>query len=134
MSLSECEDVYCCVKTYMRDTMFQQAPALVLPSARQGQLVGEPREVCARHPPSKHKVQEWTKLEVKLKDPGMPRATDALHRLVHDKSSSLPGLPWLRSGWAVDRADRGDSSNYFCPHLPASSWQLFAGDKPVKKR
>ena len=56
-TLSECEDVYCCVKRYTRDTMLQQAIVLVLPSARQEQLVHELREVCARHPLSKQKIQ-----------------------------------------------------------------------------
>ena len=115
-SLSECEDVCCCVKTYMRDAMLQQAPALVLPSARQEQLVDEPRDVCVRHPLSNQKIQEWAKLEAKLRDYGMPRIVDALHKLVHDRLFSLPGLPWLRSGWTVDRADRGDSGNYVVPH------------------
>ena len=55
MSLSECEEVYCCVKTYMRVTMLQHAIVLVLPYARQEQLVDEPREVCARHPLSKYR-------------------------------------------------------------------------------
>ena len=85
-------------------------------------------------PLSNQKVQEWAKLEVKLRDYGMRQAVDALRALVHDRPLTLPGLPWLRSGWTVDRADRGDSGKYVCPHLPASSWKLFAGDKPVKKR
>ena len=132
--LNESEDVYCCVKTYMRDTTLQQAPAIVLPVGREGQIVGEPREVCARHPMGNKKINNYTKLEVKLRDYGMRRAADALHALVHDRSYSLISLQWLRSGWVVDRADRGDSGNYFFPHLPASSWKLFSGDGMRKKR
>ena len=70
-SLSESEDVYCCVKTYMRDTSLQQAPVLVLPAERHERLVDEPREVCARHPMGKPKIDNYTKLEAKLRDYGI---------------------------------------------------------------
>ncbi len=36
-------------------------------------------------PLSKANIQEWTKLEVKLRDYGMSRAVDAFHKLVHDR-------------------------------------------------
>jgi hypothetical protein len=52
--------------------------------------------------------QEWIKLEVELRDYGMPRAVDTSHELGHDRPFSLPGLPWLLSGWAVDQVGRGD--------------------------
>lgn len=128
-SLDVSEDVYCCVKTYMRDTTLQQAPVLVLPAQRHEQLVGEPQEVCSRHPMGKKKIDNYTKLKAKLKNYGLHKAADALHALMFDRSYTLPALPWLRHGWTVERADRGDSGNYFFPHLPASSWKLFAGEK-----
>ena len=106
-------DVYCCVKTYMRDTSLQHEPVLVLPAGRHEQLVDEPREVCSRHAMGKQKIDNYTKLEIKLRDYGMRRAADALHALVHDRSYSLPPLPWLCHGWVVDRADRDDSGNFF---------------------
>ena len=68
------------------------------------------------------------KLAERLKENGLGRAAAAMHALVFDRSYSLPSLPWLRSGWQVDRADRGDKGNFFFHHLPASSWRLFAGD------
>ena len=61
-------------------------------------------------------------------------AAKALHALMYDRSYSLPAFPWLSRGWVVDRADRGDSDNYFPPHLPASSWRLFAGEAKQKRR
>ena len=128
-SLGVSEDVYCCVKTYMRDTQLQQEPVLVLPAERHALLVDEPREVCSRHAMGKKKIENYTKLKAKLKDYGMTRAADALHALMYDRTYAFPALRWLRHGWTVERADRGDSGNYFFPHLPASSWRLFAGDK-----
>ena len=90
------------MKTYMPDTTLQQAPVLVLPSAREEQLVDEPREVCASHPLSNQKIQEWTKLEVKLRDYGTRKAVGALHTLVHDRSFVLARTTmapiWLDSG------------------------------------
>ena len=77
----------------------------------------------------KNKIQNYTKLTAELRDYGMQRAADALHALMRDRSYSLPSLSWLRDGWRVDRADRGDSGNYFFERLPTSSWRLFAGDK-----
>ena len=128
------EDVYCCVKTYMRDTTLQQAPVLILPADRHERLVGEPREVCGRHAMGKPKIDNYTKLKAKLKDYGLMEAAKALHALMYDRSYSLPAFPWLSRGWVVDRADRGDSGNYFFPHLPASSWRLFAGEAKQKRR
>ena len=128
------EDVYCCVKTYMRDTTLQQAPVLILPADRHERLVGEPREVCARHAMGKPKIDNYTKLKAKLKDYGLKEAADALHALMYVRSYSMPTFPWLSRGWVVDRADRGDSGNYFFPHLPASSWKLFAGEARQKRR
>ena len=121
-------DVYCCVKTYMRDTSLQQAPAVVLPAGRDERLVEEPRAVCNRHPMGKKKMDNYVKLAQKLKEHGLGRAAEAMHALVFDLTYSVPPLPWLRSGWQVDRAERGDQGNFFFHHLPASSWRLFAGD------
>ena len=132
--LSVSEDVYCCVKTYMRDTTLQQPPVLILPSDRHECVVGEPFRVCARHALGKAKVDMYTKLKNKLKDYGLKAAADALDALMHCKKYTLPTLPWLSRGWEVERADRGDSGNYYFPHLPASSWRLFAGDSKPKKR
>ena len=97
-SLRESEDVYCCVKTYMCDTSLQQALVLVLPGGCHERLVDEPRKVCARHPMGKPKIDNYTKLEAKLRDYGMQRAADALHALMHDRTYSLPAPRWLRSG------------------------------------
>ena len=133
-SLGVSEDVYCCVKTYMRDTQLQQAPAMILPAGRVDRLIGEPSEVCSRHPLGKTKQDNYMKLAEKLKDNGLSRGAKALHDLVFDRSFSLPKFPWLVNGWRVQREDRSDSGNYFFRHLPASSWQLFAGDGPMKKK
>ena len=128
------EDVYCCVKTYMRDTTLQQAPVLILPADRHERLVGEPREVCDRHAMGKSKIDNCTKLEVKCRDYGLKEAVDALHALMYDRRYSMPTFPWLSRGWEVDRADRGDSGNCYFPHLPASSWRLVAGEARQKRR
>ena len=128
------EDVYCCVKTYMRDTTLQQAPVLILPADRHERLVGEPREVCERHAMAKSKIDNCTKLEVKCRDYGLKEAADALHALMYDRRYSMPTFPWLSRGWEVNRADRGDSGNCYFPHLPASSWRLVAGEARQKRR
>ena len=102
----ESEDVYCCVKTYMHDTQLQQAPVIILPAGRHERLVGEPQDVCSRKPMPKTEVDNYMKLTTKLKEHGLDRAATALHALVLDQSYSLPTLPWLASGWRVDREDR----------------------------
>ena len=122
--------VYCCVKTYMRDTCLQSpGPILILPSGRERHVHGEPRDVCARKPMTQQRIDQLMKLKHKLQDYGLKKAADALHGLVFDRSYTLPRLRWLASGWQVERANRGDSGNYFFPHLPASSWRLFSRDK-----
>lgn len=133
-SLDVSEDVYCCVKTYMRDTQLQQEPTLILPVGRDERLADEPRDICSRHAMSKEKINNYMKLATKLKDNGLSRAAQALHALVFDRSFSLPAFPWLRSGWRVER-DYGDNSgNFFFRHLPASSWRLFTGDVGSSRR
>ena len=127
-SLDVSEDVYCCVKTYMRDSQLQQEPVLMLPAGREERVVGEPRDICNRHTMSKEKIHNYTKLEVKLKENGLNKAANALHALVFDRSFSVPSLPWLCAGWRVEREDLGDAGNFFFRHLPASSWRLFTGD------
>ena len=112
-SLDVSEDVYCCVKTYMRDSHLQQEPMLILPAGREERLVGEPRDVCNRHAMSKEKIHNYTKLATKLKEHGLSRAATALHGLVFDRSFSLPALPWLCVGWRVQREGRRDSGNFF---------------------
>ena len=116
-SLDVSEDVYCCVKTYMRDTQLQQEPMLILPAGRDEQLVGEPRDICSRHVMSKDKIRNYMKLATKLKENCLSRAADALHALVFDRSYSLPSFPWLCSGWRIERDDGGDSGN-FVPSPP----------------
>ena len=128
--LDDDNSVYCCVKTYMRNTCLQSpGPILILPPGRERHAHGEPRDVCARTPMTKQRIDQLMKLKSKLQDYGLRKAADALHGLVFDRSYTLPRLNWLESGWQVDRANRGGSGNYFFPHLPASSWRLFSRDK-----
>jgi len=133
-SLDVSEDVYCCVKTYMRDSHLQQEPVVILPAGREERLVGEPRDICSRHAMSKEKINNYMKLATKLKENGLSRAATALHALVFDRSFSLPVITWLRSGWHVERDDRDDPGNYFFRHLPASSWRLFTSDAGSSRR
>ena len=122
-------DVYVCVKTYMHSTTLQQEPLMVLPHSREDRLQGEPQEICSRSPFGDKRVKELIKLKSQASSRGLPDAAIALHAYIFDRSFTLPRLPWLRNGWTVDRADHGDSGHYFFPHLPASSWRLFTGDK-----
>ena len=56
--------VYCCVKTYMRDTCLQSpGPILLLPSGRERHVHGEPRDVCARTPMAKQRIDQLMKLK-----------------------------------------------------------------------
>ena len=103
--------------------------AFILLADHHEHLLGEPHEVCCRHTMGKPKIDSCTKSKARLQDYGLKQAVDALHALMHNQKDTLPALLWLCRSWVVDRADRGDSGNYYFPHLPGSSWRQFAGGR-----
>jgi hypothetical protein len=123
------EDIYCCVKTYMHSRTLQQEPVLAVPDGRASLIGRAPTDVVARHPLSLDRVKELLKLEMKLLSHGLHHASQALHSLIVDNSWSVPPLPWLSNDGEVAWLDRSDSGNYYFPHLPNSSFRLFAADR-----
>jgi hypothetical protein len=123
------EDIYCCVKTYMHSRTLQQEPVLAVPDGRAHLIARAPTDVVARHPLSLDRVKELLKLEMKLLHHGLHIASQALHSMVIDTSWSVPPLPWLSNDGEVAWVDRSDSGNYYFPHLPNSSFRLFAADR-----
>ena len=123
------EDTYCCVKTYMHSRTLQQEPVLAIPHGRENLVAKEPADVVARHPLSLDRVKELLALEMKLPDYGMHRAAQALRSMIVDTTWSVPPLLWLSSDGEVTWFDRSDSGNFYFPHLPSSSFRLFASDR-----
>jgi hypothetical protein len=125
-------DIYCCVKTYMRDTALQQAPLLTICVAEVGPWEPKPTVVL--------RVKPWTgktmDMLLSLADLcqhefHMPKAALALHHLAVDREYNLPAQNWL-DVTLPDQRGPADSGNPYFPHLPASSWRLLA--RPQRRR
>ena len=106
-----------------RRSLLLQTPVLILLADHHKRVTGEPHKVCCSHPTGKSKIDNYTKTKAELEDFGLKTAADALHALMHNWEYTLPDLLWLGCSWEVERAEATPS-----PHLPASSWGLFAGD------
>lgn len=122
--------VYCCVKAYMRDTKLQQPPVFCMP-ARRAALVSSPAPVDALPPSplSKAEILTFMRLARLCKDElELPRAAEALDKLVRDRGYYKTQLIWLETfqqeHWLDALAAR--TSNPHFPHLPETSWQLTA--------
>jgi len=118
------KDVFCCVKTYMRDLDLQQAPVLVLPARAMARVVVAPATILPLHEMKPKVIEQYMSLaEVCDAELGLQRAAAALRALVSERLYSLPRDEWLAAVAAPRPDARGGGHAYF-PYLPAQSWQL----------
>ena len=122
------EDVFCCVKTYMRDVELQQAPALVIPADRRGRVAaGGPVTIIPLHEMGAKTIEHLLLLaqecEMVL---DLPRAAQALKDLVRKRVYVLPSDTWLTHECQPIPVVDGGGGNPFFQHLPRNSWQLVA--------
>jgi len=119
------DDVFCCVKTYMRDQDLQQAPVLALPSRAMARVRGgRPNAVIPWHELSPKTIEQYMTLaEICDVELGLRRAAAALKALVTDRVYHLPSDAWLACTGSP-REHLGPTGHQYFPHLPAQSWQL----------
>ena len=122
-------DVFCCVKTYMRDAHLQQPPVLVLPSNRvqNSGMPARPQKMLPRHPLSDKAKKDLRDLAAALRANiyNLQRGADALDALAAGPPEPVfPSSPWLESVVFDPRVILAPSGNELFPHLPDSSWHL----------
>ena len=121
------EDVFCLVKTYMRDKHLQQAPVLVLPIARRNRVHGlapTTVEAVAVSPGRANELQAMATL-FEGGSYRLIRAATALREL----AVSVHGPP-LAPGWLavppIAHPPVEETLNEYFGHLPEISWHLRA--------
>jgi len=97
-SIAGREAVYCCVKSFARDTGLQQPPLLCLRPGQLLPLAGMwPDTILERHPLKDREVQDVVKLSKLCREKyQMPRAADALIAYLVERNYSVPALTWLQ--------------------------------------
>ena len=129
--------VYCCVKTYMRDTCLQQPPVHCIRAAqarRVWTLSPSPTSVHPRAARSEDDVKHITTLAHACKhELNLPDAGAALQALLTDRQAFLPRLKWLETYTRENLVEtlRPRLRNPYFPHLPESSWRLVAEKRRV---
>lgn len=120
------DDVFCCVKTYMRDLDLQHEPVLVLPANRRGRVgQPEPQGYVPVHEMAPKTIEQLLQIaSVCELDLGMNRAAAALRDLVMQRLYCLPAPGWLGEACAARPVLLADAGNRYFPHLPQSSWRL----------
>ena len=123
------QDVYCCVKTYIRDVKLMQPPLLVCGSERRNRLANSgPQAILARQPFGEAKIKTLTKLAGEiLRSLENKKASDAILDYVHgQRVRTVPQLSWLQlmehSCLGLDLPEPVQDA-YF-PHLPEVSFKM----------
>lgn len=118
------DDVFCCVKTYMRDMRLQQPPVLACPGARIHLVQGSfPPTIVPRKALSKEALTSALKLaDLCCHELGMPRAGAALRDYVYKRAQDTVSTQWLQAPGAPHAPIPVLSAQF--PHLPETSWQL----------
>ena len=121
------EDVFCCVKAYMRDQRLQQSPVFVLPMSRRDRVQGRPNIVEPVNMTDARAAQLEAIATVIEKDAyGYRRAARALRDLANSRTApSLPALGWLEKPPEMQVPVTYDGNEYF-EHLPDMSWHMRA--------
>ena len=128
----EDDAVYCCVKTYMRDTHLQQEPHHCVKAAqarRVWALSPAPTAIVPRGQRSEEEIKNITVLADACKhELGLPDAGAVLEALLTDRRVSLPCLTWLETLTRDNVVEtlRPRLRNPYFPHLPEVSWRLAA--------
>jgi len=121
-------DVLCCVKTYMRDTVLQQPPLIVLPESQVGRVLQrEPAGIVPPRPFSPKEIESYVNLaDVCEHDLELVRAGTALRNLVYNRVCAVPRHGWLGQPGHAPLALPTDTGNPYFPHLPETSSVLKA--------
>lgn len=122
------DDVFCCVKTYMRDMDLQQEPVLAIPAGH-SKLVktAEPVGILPMHEMAPKTIEDLLLLASTCeRELGLSRAASALTNLVLKRQYRLPPKGWLGQVGEPRPALGVDEGHPFFPHLPKSSWKLLA--------
>lgn len=119
------DDVFCCVKAYMRDQALQQAPVLALPVRAMARVRGGgPTNIIAWHELPQKAIEQYLSLAVICDTQlGLRRAAAALQALVRERVYSVPSDAWLLCA-GTPRVEPSKGGHVYFPHLPARSWQL----------
>lgn len=123
-------DVFCCVKTYMRDTRLQQPPVLVLPKARRDRVHGRPSTVLTAEPLNMTDARaaqlEAMATVYEKRAYGYYRAARALRDLARcTQAPPVPAPGWLDEP-AMAQPPVVDAGNEYFGHLPEMSWHMHA--------
>jgi hypothetical protein len=121
------EDVFCCVKAYMRDKWLQQPPLVVLPQSRRDRVQGRPNTVEPINMTDDRASQlEAIATVIEKEHYGYYRAARALRDLA--RSRLAPALP--APGWLEEPPEPPppvvDVGNEYFGHLPEISWSMHA--------
>lgn len=120
-------DVFCCVKTYMRDKRLMQQPVLVLPQTRCARVYGRPAHIEAvRMTDVRAEQLETIATVVARADYGYHLAARALRDLARTRAPPpLPAPGWLEEP-PVELPPVVDVGNEYFNHLPDISWHMRA--------
>lgn len=118
-------DVFCCVKTYMRDRHLQQAPVLIMPEDRCSWVQNLAPTTCLAAPISDERAAKLLKLATifEKESYGFHRAAVEIRRLVERPPLELPPPGWLASPPRAPALVQVTGNPYFA-HLPETSWNL----------
>ena len=121
------DDVYCCVKAYMRDKRLQQAPVLVLPCDRRDRVIGNWPTTAEAVNMSTSRAAQLERLATVLEaTPYMyTHAARALRALAGSVVGPLAGPGWLAEA-PVAQPPVVDYGNEYFGHLPDISWHMLA--------
>ena len=118
-------DVFCIVKTYMRDLHNQQAPVLVLPIDRSSRVQGsEPTTMLTVEiSPERRKALETLAALYEREMYGYFSAAVKIRSMLHCDPPTLPGPGWLAEAPLAPQEVQYTQNPYF-PHLPETSWHM----------
>ena len=121
------DDVFCCVKAYMRDKRLQQPPLVVLPRSRRDRVQGRPNIVePIRMTDDRASQLEAMAAVIEQDHYRYYRAARALRELANDRATPpLPAPGWLEEP-PVPPPPVVDEGNEHFGHLPDISWHMHA--------
>ena len=122
------EDVFCCVKAYMRDKRLQQPPVLILPQSRRDRVQGRPNRLEPINMTDDRATQLRTIATVLEREHyGYYRAARSLRELAASRvaPAPLPAPGWLEEA-PVEQPPVVNVANEYFGHLPDVSWHMRA--------
>ena len=120
-------DVFCSIKTYMRDKNLQQPPILVLPTSRRELVVGQYPTTVEPLTRTPDRAAQYLSLAAVLEKDmyGYVRAAQALRNLAMDPVGPLVEPGWLAEPPPAQPPIEHGADTYF-GHLPEISWHMRA--------